>query len=175
MALVSNIVREIEQQGVRGNVVDQGLYGSDILVSSSVVPLETLSDSPLGQPLIMSEIPVNAKVLSLAVSTDYAGSDDTLGLLRVYAGNLTVDEITDGSEIADLTSLQSFEIGFAGIDNEFRFDLYRLNTAQQKLWEVVGLPSEPGYSNFYVSCDVGVPFTAPPITGTFKLNIEYTL
>ena len=148
---------------------DQGSYSGEKVITAHELTGGAVADNDV---ILMCEIPVNAKITSIRMSSDDLGTTGDLNL-GFYPGPGSGVTISADSDAVDEDALgTAIDVNAAALaDVEQRFEVKNISTLNQKAWELAGLSSEPDYSTFYIAFTASEATTA---AGDIILVVRYT-
>jgi hypothetical protein len=144
---------------------DAGLEGGRMTCARGTV--EITSGNSIGSTYIMCQVPSNAYIEDVLVSSDDIGTA-TAGDIGIYQTTDNSNTVVDADFFASALSLkdgalaQSIALHESGV--------YGVEDIEKPLWEALGLSADP--NRYY---DVVLTLTAAAdASGTFSLQVRYT-
>ncbi|HMU86915.1 MAG TPA: hypothetical protein PKC11_04715 [Agitococcus sp.] len=138
------------------------------LVRENVGTVEVASGDSIGSKYIMFQVPSNARVAQLLVSSDDIGTT-TIGDIGLYKTTADGGAVVDADFFASALSLKDGALNSVDVTHES--GVYDIDDAEKPLWSALGLTADP--SIFY---DVVMTLTAAAdAAGTFTLKGKYVI
>jgi hypothetical protein len=147
---------------------EQGSYaGEKVVIAHDAAPI--LADNDI---VLMCEIPVNAKISSIRMSSDDLGTTGDLNL-GFYPGPGSNVSISADSDAVDEDAIgTAIDVNAAATaDVEVRFETANISGANSKAWALAGLSAEPDYGSFYLAFTASEATTA---AGDLVLVVRYS-
>ena len=152
----------------KDNQIDAGLVSGREKVSIfTYTAASTIADNTV---ILLGELPVNAKLTSVRVWIDDLGTTGDLNL-GFYPGSKKASDIVLADAL-DEDALGIMDVNAAVTANvEQRFVTLDITTANDKVWDLATLTSQPSYANIFLA------FTCSEVTtaaGDMTVIVRYT-
>lgn len=150
---------DVMTNAVAGTMEKQGNYVRPKEVEAVYAAAGALSAN---QVITFFELPVDARLSSLLLSSDDLGTTGTLDI-GLYPGRESRDistmVYTDAVDKDCIATL--IDVNAAALANvEIRFEVLDHANRNKKLWEIAGLTTRPAYGTFVLCATVGTATTA---------------
>lgn len=146
------------------NVVNARLDSGFERVSVDTIELP---DTGTNDVAILTRVPVDAIITSVALATDDCGSAGTADLGFHKKNNDGTYTAVAAAALATGLDINSAAVAFT----ERRFSVLGIETIQQPAWQLAGLSARPAYDYLYISLTTT---TGTTTIGTVSLKTKYT-
>ena len=139
--------------------IEKGLNGSgEKVIIAHVVTPAIVADNDV---ILMCEIPVEAKITSIKMSSDDLGTagDLNVGFYPGPGSGVTIAAATDAVDEDAIGTAIDVNAAVTA-DVEIRFETANISTATEKAWELAGLSAKPDYATFYLAFTASEATTA---------------
>jgi len=165
--LKSNLISAADNPDIQ---IPFGAYVSEKVCTGKIT---TPSSTPVGDVILLVELPVDAKLTSARFWADSFGAMGkfALGLYPGVGSGVNIVDSTDALDEGLFAS--SIEVkDQKTTDRELRFDDSPITTIDLKLWQVLGLAERPDYGTFFLALTI---CTGTSTGGSVAAVVRYIL